>query len=83
MVFIINVLLVFLVIYLLGKWIIRGVVSRFLFGSIKKNLRHQQENMAWQKNMKEGHITIHYHQPKSNKIFGKDEGVYVDFENLI
>ena len=79
-----KVLLVILGLYLLGKLIIKSVVSWFLGDSTKKmneQLRRQQEEMAQQKKKKEGHISIHY-QPKSNKNFGKDDGDYVDFEEV-
>ena len=78
-----KILLVILLVYLLGKLIIRGV-SSYLFGNTTRDLndrlRRQQEEMARQKKKGEGHITINY-QPKP-KNFGKDEGYYVDFEEV-
>ena len=77
-----KILIVILLIYLLGKLIIRGVAS-YLFGNtrdLNDRLRRQQEEAARQKKKKEGHITINY-QPKP-KNFGKDEGDYVDFEEV-
>ena len=71
-------------IYLLGKWILRGVVSYFLGDTAQKlneQLRRQQEEIARQKKKKEGHITINYH-PKSNKNFQKEDGDYVDYEEV-
>jgi len=79
-----KLLLVILGIYFLGKLIVKGFVSWFLGNSAKRmddHLRHQQENMARQKKKKEGHVTIHYH-PKSDKNFGKEDGDYVDFEEV-
>ena len=80
----IKILLVIFGIYLIGKLIIRGVVSYFVGNTnerMKEQLRRQQEETARQKKKKEGHITIQY-QPKSNKNFQKDDGDYVDFEEV-
>ena len=82
--FFIKVFLIILGIYLLGKMIIKSVFSWFLGDTAKKmndQLRQQQEEMSRQKKKKDGHVTIHY-QPKSNKNFGKDDGDYVDFEEV-
>ena len=79
-----KVLLVVLGIYLLGKLIIRSVVSHFLGDTAKKmndQLHRQQEELARQKKKREGHVTIHY-QPKTEKNFGKEDGDYVDFEEV-
>ena len=79
-----KVLIVFLGIYLIGKLIIRSVVSWFLGDVPKKmdnQLRRQQEEIARLKKKKEGHITVHY-QPKKEKNFGRDDGDYVDFEEV-
>ena len=79
-----KVLIVIICIYFLGKLIIRGVVSFFLGDTTRKmneQLHRQQEEIARQKKKKDGHITIHY-QPKSNKNFQKDDGDYVDFEEV-
>ena len=79
-----KVLLVVLGLYLLGKLIIRSVVSYFLGDTAKKmnsQLRRQQEEIARQKKKKEGHVTINY-QPKTEKNFGKEDGDYVDFEEV-
>ena len=79
-----KVLLFILGIYLLGKLVIRGVMSYFLGNTTKRmneQMRRQQEEMSQQKKKKDGHITIHY-QPKSNKNFQKDDGDYVDFEEI-
>ncbi len=79
-----KVLLIILGIYLIGKLIIRSVVSYFL-GDAAKNmndqLRRQQEELTRQKKKQEGKVTINY-QPKSDKNFGKEEGDYVDFEEV-
>jgi len=79
-----KVLLVVLGLYLLGKLIIKSVVSYFLGDTAKKmndQLRRQQEELARQKKKKEGHVTVHY-QPKTEKNFGKKDGDYVDFEEV-
>jgi len=79
-----KVLLIVLGIYLLGKLIIRSVVSWFLGDTAQKmndQLRQQQEEMARMKKKKDGHVTVHY-QPKKAKNFGKEDGDYVEFEEV-
>ena len=41
----------------------------------------QQKEMSKQKKKKEGKVTINY-QPKSDKTFGKEDGDYIDFEEV-
>ena len=79
-----KVLIIILCIYFLGRMIIRGVVSWFLGDTVKKmddKIRQQQEEIKRQKKKTEGQVTINY-QPKQDKNFGKDEGDYVDFEEV-
>jgi len=79
-----KVLLIVLGIYFIGKTIIKGIVSWFIGDTVNKmdsRLRQQQEEIKRQKKKSEGHITINY-QPKQNKNFTKEEGDYVDFEEV-
>lgn len=79
-----KILLVIIGIYFLGKLIIRGFVSYFLGNTSKRmdeQFRQQQEEASRKQKKKDGHITIHY-QPKSNKSFGKEDGDYVDYEEV-
>jgi len=79
-----KVLLIILGIYFIGRMMVRSVVSWFLGDTTQKmndQLRRQHEEMARQKKKREGQVTINY-QPKQNKNFGKDEGDYVDFEEV-
>jgi hypothetical protein len=79
-----KVLLIVIGIYLLGKLIIRSVVSWFLGDTAKKmndQMRRQQDEMTRMKKKKDGHVTVHY-QPKKEKNFGKEDGDYVDFEEV-
>ena len=79
-----KVLLVILGIYLLGKLVIRSVISYFLGDTAKKmndQLHRQQEELARQKKKREGHVSINY-QPKTEKNFRKEDGDYVDFEEV-
>ena len=79
-----KVLLVVIGIYMLAKLVVRSVVSWFLGDTAKKmndQLSRQQEEMARMKKKKDGHITVHY-QPKKGKNFGKEDGDYVDFEEV-
>jgi len=80
----IKVLLIILGVYFLGKWILRSIFSYFLGGTAKDinaQMRQQQEEVLRKKKKKEGEVTIKYH-PKSDKNFGKEEGDYVDFEEV-
>ena len=80
----IKVLLIILGIYFIGKTIIRGLISWFLGDTVKKmddKIRQQQEEIKRQKKKTEGQVTVNY-QPKQNKNFGKDDGDYVDFEEV-
>jgi len=82
--FLLKVLLIILGIYFIGKTIIRGVVSWFLGDTVKRmdsQLRQQQEEIKRQKKKAEGQVTVNY-QPKQNKNFAKDDGDYVDFEEV-
>jgi len=79
-----KVLIIILGIYLLGKLIIKSVVSYFLGDTAKRmneQLQQQQEEIKRYKKKREGHVTIHY-QPKSDKNFDKGDGDYVDFEEV-
>ena len=79
-----KVLLIILGVYFLGKWILRSIFSWFLGDTAKDinaQMKQQQEDMLRKKKKKEGEVSINY-QPKSNKNFGKDEGDYVDFEEV-
>ena len=79
-----KVLLVILGIYFLGKMLIRGIVSYFM-GDVNKRMNdqmhRQQEETLRQKKKNEGQVTVNY-QPKTNKNFGKDDGDYVEFEEV-
>ena len=79
-----KVILIILGVYFLGKMIFRSVISYF-FGKTVQNMNdqmyQQQKEMSKQKKKKEGHVTINY-QPKSDKTFGKEEGDYIDFEEV-
>lgn len=79
-----KVLLIILGVYFLVKWTLRSIFSYFVGGAAKNinaQMRQQQENMSQKKKNNEGEVTINY-QPKSNKTFGKEEGDYVDFEEV-
>ena len=71
-------------IYFICRAIIRGIVSWYLGDDDKKiedQLRRQKEEMVKQKKKQEGRVTINY-QPKAKKSIQKDEGDYVDFEEV-
>ena len=79
-----KVLIIILGVYFLGKMLVRGVVSYFL-GDVNERMndriRRQQDEALRQKKKEEGQVTVNY-QPKQNKNFAKDDGDYVDFEEV-
>ena len=81
---VIKFLLVLFGIYFIGRAIIRGIISWFI-GDVGKKMESQiyrkQAEALRQKKKQEGRVTINY-QPKSNKNFKKDEGDYVEFEEV-
>ena len=80
----IKIILVFIGIYFISKALFRGLISYF-FGKATENfneqIKWQQDEMARQKQKQQGRVTINY-QPKPDKNFSKDEGDYVDFEEI-
>ena len=80
----VRIILIILGVYLLLKLIFRGLLQ-YLFGNATKNLndqiKWQQEEMIRQSKKQQGRITINYH-PKTDKNFSKDEGDYIDFEEV-
>jgi len=82
--FFIKSLLIILGVYLLGKMIIKSVLSWFLGDTVQKmneQLRKQQDEIARQKKKTQGHVTINYN-PTASKNFQKDDGDYVEFEEV-
>jgi flagellar biosynthesis/type III secretory pathway M-ring protein FliF/YscJ len=76
-----RTLFILLLIYFIGR-----IVTRTLLREYVKNLSaraQQQEEIARQKKRKEkeGEVTIKY-APKPEKSFGREEGDYVDFEEI-
>ena len=79
-----KVILIIVVIYMIGKAIIKSVISWFLGDTVKKmdtQIRQQQDELKQQKKKQEGRVTINY-QPKQDKNFWKEDGDYVDFEEV-
>ena len=79
-----KVILIIVAIYMIGKAIIKSVISWFLGDTVKKmdtQIRQQQDELKQQKKKQEGRVTINY-QPKQDKNFGKEDGDYVDFEEV-
>ena len=82
---VVKVILFIVAIWFIIRTISRGLFS-LLFGgnpeSINERVRRQQEETLHRKKYKkEGDVTINY-QPKSDKSFGKDDGDYIDFEEV-
>jgi len=80
----IKILLVGFGIYFLSRALIRGLFGWFI-DSAQNNtnarIQRQKEEFIRQKKRQEGRITINYN-PELNKGFDKDEGDYVDFEEV-
>ena len=79
-----KVVLVIVAVYMIGKALIKGAIRWFLGDTVKKmdnQIQRQQEELKRQKKKQEGRVTINY-QPKPDKSFGKDDGIYVDFEEV-
>jgi len=82
--FLVKVILIVLGIYFIGKTIIKSIVSWFIGDTVKKmddRIRQQQEEIKRQKKKNEGQVTVNF-QPQQNKNFAKDDGDYVDFEEV-
>lgn len=81
--FFIKIILIISGIYLFFKLIFKGLLNLF-FDSETKNFnakKREQDEMVRQSKKQQGRVTIKY-QPKSDKNFKKDEGDYVDFEEV-
>lgn len=65
----IRTLLVFIVVFLIFRWILKLLIP---------NKNNQQQDQ--QKN-KEGETTVHFSK-KGEKLIDKDKGEYVDFEEI-
>ncbi|MDR1865001.1 MAG: DUF4834 family protein [Bacteroidales bacterium] len=73
---------VILLVYFVCKIISRFILPFFLRGYVKNLHQKVQEESLRQKNRKkEGEISINY-APDSKKNVGKNEGDYVDFEEI-
>lgn len=73
-----------LVIYFIGKVISRFVLPLFLRSYVNKIIdpaKQQQQQARKQPKKNEGEVTVDY-TPDSHKTFRKDEGDYVDFEEI-
>ena len=82
--FLIKIILVVILIYLLFKALFKGLIY-YLFGKATKNfndqINRQQEEMIRQSKKQQGRVTVDY-QPGSSKNIGKEEGDYIDFEEV-
>lgn len=75
------VLVRFLLILFVIYFIIR-LFTRFVLGSYIKNMQRNFENQQYNNNKKkEGDVTINT-KPKSDKKIDKDEGDYIDYEEI-
>lgn len=79
-----KVIIIITGVYLIGKLIFRSFVA-YLFGETSKRVQERMNRQGGsstrQKKHPDGHVSVHY-QPDSNKSIGKDEGDYVDFEEV-
>lgn len=70
-----KTILILAVFYLLAK-----LLGKVLFPSASKN-KFRQNNQSNYDRKKEGDVTIH-HNKKDKKLFDKDSGEYVDYEDV-
>jgi hypothetical protein len=80
--FVIVFFLAYFLISLFSRYVLPFVL-RFFFRRMSDRVRREFENKMREKNKKEreGEVTIRY-RPGDNKIITKDDGEYVDFEEL-
>jgi len=79
-----KVILIVVGVYMIGKAVIKGVVSWFIGDTVKKmdtQIRRQQEELKRQKKKQEGQVTVNY-QPNPKKNYKETEGDYIDFEEV-
>ena len=79
--FLIKIILIISGIYMLFKLIFKGLRSVFFDDETKNFNAKKREQDDMQSKNQQGRVTIKY-QPKSDKNFKKDEGDYVDFEEV-
>ncbi len=80
----VKTIFIIAVIYFIGKIVGRIVVPLLFQGAVKKageRMQQQQQEASRRNRKQEGEVTINY-KPKSDKSFGKDEGDYIDFEEV-
>ena len=77
----IKYLLVILGVYFLVKWIFRGIFSYFVGNATEDHMSRQKEAFVRNQKKREGKVTVNF-QPKSSKNIRKEEGDYVDFEEV-
>ncbi|MFO8236278.1 MAG: DUF4834 family protein [Bacteroidales bacterium] len=62
-----------------------GFISRYLLGRYFKNIRdnmNKQYRESHQRSKREGDVSINWTSKKNKKHFKKDEGEYIDYEEL-
>ena len=81
MIGLIRFLFFFFIIYFIIRFVTR-VVMPFLFGSSYQSMNQgKRRDDPGQYRKKEGEVTIDY-VPKKKKKIGKDEGEYIDYEEM-
>jgi hypothetical protein len=81
MIGLIRTIFIILLIYFAGKIVSRVILPFFFRGYINKKMQQQGGTLHRKPTKKEGEITVNYH-PKQKKSFGKEDGDYVDFEEI-
>jgi len=77
----INILLILLLIYFVGLLLVRYVFPFFLKRFIKKMSRDFDSRFNSRDNRKEGEVSFDYRQ-KEKKKYDRDDGEYVDYEEV-
>ena len=76
-------LIIIIGVYYLVKLILKGILGSYM-GKVNESLRQQYEEKLRQereKAGKSGSVHVDY-QPKNGKTFSKEDGEYVDFEEI-
>ncbi len=76
-----KIILVLALVYYFFKIVFKIIIQKFLFRQIDENLFHSNRYQSNEYPKNEGEITIHSPNKKEKKI-DKNDGEYVDFENI-
>jgi hypothetical protein len=76
-----KIILVLALVYYFFKIVFKTIIQKFFIGQINETLFHSNRYQSNEHPKNEGEITIHAPNKKDKKI-DKNDGEYVDFENI-